>query len=71
MKNLGLNVLEGELLAMLAMAWNSYCELPDRSKNDNELFRDGINDCERIIALRVARRVNPLAWTQPCKKEEG
>lgn len=56
---------EEELLRKLGEAFNLYSNLDKRSEADNEEFTDAIHRAQQLIALRVARRVNPEVWAQP------
>lgn len=47
----------------LAVAWNEYNALQPRENEDKAEFRQCINRAAAIIAVRVARRVNPECWT--------
>ncbi len=57
----GLTTAEKRVLEMLAEAWNRYTELPGYCREVHE-FADSIHRAQQIIALRVARRVNPEIW---------
>lgn len=56
---------ESDLLKKLVEAYNQFTALDKRSEADNKEFVDAIHRCQQIVALRVARRVNPEVWTQP------
>lgn len=56
---------ETELLKKLGESYNLYCSLDKRSDADNKEFVDALHRLQQIIALRVARRVNPEVWAQP------
>lgn len=56
---------ETELLKKLGESYNMYCNLNARSEADNKEFMDALHRLQQIIALRVARRVNPEVWAQP------
>ena len=58
-----LSETEKEVLRLLAEAWNKYLEL-NSNERDNDSFSAAIHDAQYIIALRVARRVNPEVWQQ-------
>jgi hypothetical protein len=57
-----LTVAEKHILEMTAQAWNEWCALPDRAANDNDEFVRAIHAAQHLIALRVARRVDPDVW---------
>jgi len=56
---------ETDLLKNLGNTYNLYCSLDKRSEADNKEFVDALHRLQQIIALRVARRVNPEVWAQP------
>lgn len=56
---------EEELLKKLGEAFSIYSSLDKRSEADNKEFTDAIHRAQQLIALRVARRVNPEVWAQP------
>lgn len=60
-----LTVEEKELLCKLGECWNLFTSLEKRSSADNSEFVDAIHRCQQIVALRVARRVDPEVWAQP------
>lgn len=53
------------VLKKLGEAWNGYISLKKRSDSNDKEFLDSIHRAQQIIALRVARRVNPEVWYQP------
>lgn len=57
-----LTVEEHQCLTGLAEAWNKYLALPGRDTNDNVEFMRAIHAAQHMIAVRVARRVNPETW---------
>lgn len=57
-----LTELEKDVLINLTSAWNKYHELEQQHPSDPHEFAESINRCQQLIALRVARRVNPGAW---------
>ena len=61
----GLTEPERALLRLLADTWNGYCQLPDRAHADDLDFNQAIHTAQRLIAIRVARRVDPDFWRQP------
>lgn len=56
---------ETELLKKLGESYNLYCSLDKRSEADNKEFVEALHRLQQIVALRVARRVNPEVWAQP------
>jgi hypothetical protein len=56
---------EEELLKKLGEAFSLYTALDKRSEADNKEFTDAIHRAQQLVALRVARRVNPEVWAQP------
>lgn len=56
---------EKQVLSSLCDSWKSFSELLNKSQDDVDEFKDAIHRCQQLIALRVARRVNPDVWTQP------
>jgi hypothetical protein len=61
----GLRKDEQEVLGLLAAAWNAYRQLPGVVPDEVELFRGATHTQQQLIALRVARRVDPTVWRQP------
>jgi hypothetical protein len=56
---------ERDILAHLASAWNGFIQLPDvatRPSFDREDFRQAIDQASRILATRVAVRLEPDQW---------
>lgn len=60
---------ERRVIDRLAVAWNEYNALQLRENEDKAEFRQCINRAAAIIALRVARRVNPECWTPDADSE--
>lgn len=56
---------ETRVLHLLASAWNEFERLDKKHPDDNDDFRRAIHQAQQLIALRVARRVDPLIWKQP------
>lgn len=54
----GLTADEQAIMDHLVAAWNLYAHLTrgDRHEDDITQFRQAINDCQQIMALRIARR---------------
>ncbi len=57
-----LTVAEIDVLENLAQAWNSFIGLDQEDTHHLNDFKDAIHTCERLIALRVAKRVDPRIW---------
>jgi hypothetical protein len=66
----GLTPVEQSVLANLLAAWNGFVSLENRSEDDDQEFKDAVHHCQQLIALRVARRVNPDIWRQPGKEKK-
>lgn len=60
-----LTPVERDLVEQLADVWNLYVTLDNRGEDDDMQFMDAIHTAQQIIALRVARRVDPDIWRQP------
>lgn len=56
---------ERELLQRLGEVYNLYTALDKRSEADNKEFVDALHRLQQLVALRVARRVDPDVWSQP------
>jgi hypothetical protein len=56
---------EQEILKKLVEAYSLFTNLENRSDADNKEFVDAVHRAQQLIALRVARRVNPEVWHQP------
>jgi hypothetical protein len=56
---------ERDLLKKLGEAYNMYTALDKRSEGDNKEFVDALHRLQQLVALRVARRVDPDVWSQP------
>ena len=65
--NHGLTENELEVLRLLGEAWNTFVALDRKHPDDNDEFRHAIHAAQQMVALRVARRVNPGVWFQPEK----
>jgi hypothetical protein len=60
----GLTEEELQVLYHLREAWNAFSRLEKHREMDKTEFVDSIHKTQQIIALRVARRVNPEIWIQ-------
>lgn len=61
----GLTSKEKEILKHLVEAWQLYVSLDKKHPDDDNEFRTAIHDAQKMMALRVARRVDPTIWFQP------
>lgn len=60
----GLTNQEKECLNHLAQAWNCFAALQEKHPQDNSEFCEAIHSAQKMIALRVARRVDKDVWSQ-------
>lgn len=60
----GLTAEEKLCLKHLADAWNIFVQLEGKHPQDNSEFCQAIHDAQKMIALRVARRVDTDVWSQ-------
>jgi hypothetical protein len=63
----GLTDDEKICLHYLVMAWNSFIAMDINYSDDVDEFRMAIHDLQKVVALRVARRVNPDVWNSKSK----
>ncbi|KKM03556.1 hypothetical protein LCGC14_1773210 [marine sediment metagenome] len=56
---------ERAILTALGEVWNDYCKLPDRRHANDRDFIRSIHEAQRIVGIRVARRVDPDFWSKP------
>ncbi len=58
---MSLTTEELAILTILADAWNKMILLDSDSTgpNDNNDFRQAISDCQRIVSMRLVRRIHP------------
>jgi len=61
---LGLTEMEKECLKHLVDAWNCFVQLEGKHPSDNPEFCDAIHAAQKMLALRVARRVDTDVWSQ-------
>lgn len=54
--------LEQKILDNLADAWNRFIKLPQTHGDDVPDFRRALHECQRIMATRQMRRINPDRW---------
>ena len=67
----GLTADEQAVLRHLADAFNAFVALVGKHPDDDAEFRKEIEDAQKCLALRVARRVDPHIWTQPQEEAHG
>jgi hypothetical protein len=63
MSDVCLTAKEKEILNLLVDAWDKYLLLETKESNINDFF-SSINNCQRLIGLRVARRADPDFWSK-------
>lgn len=61
----GLTADEKLCLTHLADAWTIFDHMLSKHPDDDNEFRKAIHDAQKLIALRVARRVDTNVWKQP------
>jgi len=61
----GLTKEEIKVLSALTDAWNLWTDLKNRAQSDDLEFQTAIHTAQNLIALRVARRVDPDIWRIP------
>jgi len=54
---------EEEILDLLVNAWNKFLDLKDSRTVDIDFFCDGINKCQSVIGMRIARKARPDLFT--------
>jgi hypothetical protein len=62
--NPGLTAQEKECLNHLVEAWNLFVGMDNKHPSDNPEFCKAIHDAQKMLALRVARRVDTDVWSQ-------
>jgi len=50
---------EEKILLMLSDTWNEFLKLQSQHPSEKDYFCDGINKCQHIIAMRIARGARP------------
>lgn len=60
----GLTPDEKEVIEHLVQAYNKFVALLGKHPSDDFEFCQAIHDAQKMLALRVARRVNPDVWKQ-------
>lgn len=58
----GLSEEEKEILALSSELWQRFVDLPESLDDEVKEFQLAVHNLQRIIATRVARRVNPDVW---------
>lgn len=53
---------ESKCLNNLIEAYNTYISLPVQHTNDQLEFSQSIHNLQRLLAIRVVRRLNPSMW---------
>ena len=61
---LALTDKEKECLALLAESWKIFVELDAKHPQDDSEFCTALHDAQKMIALRVARRIDKDVWSQ-------
>jgi len=61
---LGLTDSEKEVLALLGQAYNKFVTLEGKHPADDTEFTEAIHAAQKMVALRVARRIDQDVWTQ-------
>lgn len=61
----GLTNEEKECLKHLADAWDLFSKMNIKHPDDDKEFKTAIHDAQKMIALRVARRIDTNVWKQP------
>jgi len=60
----GLTEYEKKCLNHLVKAWEIFNALQEKHPQDNAEFCEAIHDAQKMLALRVARRINNDIWSQ-------
>lgn len=50
---------EKEILNCLVDAWNKFIQLDRQHPGEHNDFADGINKCQYVLGMRIARRTVP------------
>lgn len=66
----GLTENEKRVLQSLADAWNVFVGLGKQHPDDIDEFRRAIHAAEQLVAVRVARRIDPAIWFQPDERRD-
>jgi len=54
--------IEQEISDNLISAWNHFVKLTPTHPDDIDDFRRSIHECQRIMAVRQLRRIDPDRW---------
>lgn len=63
-------ITENKVLDALAEAWNMYLTLQSQHPDEVNDFRKGINDLQRVIAMRKMQRISPSQFPIIPPKEQ-
>lgn len=63
-KSPGLTEAEKECLNHLVQAWEIFNAMQEKHPSDNTEFCTAIHDAQKMLALRVARRIDTDVWSQ-------
>lgn len=64
MSDSGLDSEGDKCLNSLIEAWNAFVKIPIDHPDELTDFRRSIHECQRILAMKIARNQHPEAW--PC-----
>ena len=53
---------ERETIQHLVNFWNEYLTLLNTNDNDTQTIKEAIHNIEYVMAMRIARRVDPNFW---------
>jgi len=56
---------ESSIHENLVDIWEKFKSLPEDHPSDQKDFANAIHQCQRILATRVARRIDPQRWYNP------
>ncbi len=60
---MGLTDEELDILDHLKAAWNKFVKLDRKNPADEPDFAAAVHTAQRLVAIRVARRVDPSVWS--------
>lgn len=69
-RNDGLIKDEGEIMDLLAKAFNKFTELEITHPSERDDFIDGIHECQQVLMNRVLRRDYPNGYPSYNKESE-
>lgn len=55
--------LEDKCSDSLVNAWNAFIKCKPKNNDEITDFRRAIHECQRILAIRTIRRLQPKKWT--------